>query len=79
MPIAAVPQYLGDDFKEVSPGMRFGHLLPIWTTRKDQEDSVNERAGKRSREGKDIAEMLQKKGMDTAIHSDLSMHRVLVG
>jgi len=30
MPIAAVPKYLGQDFKDASPGMRFGMLLNIW-------------------------------------------------
>ena len=34
MPIAAVPQYLGTDlktdFKDASPGMRFGMYLPLW-------------------------------------------------
>lgn len=30
MPIAAVPQYLGRDFKEASPGMRFGMYLTLW-------------------------------------------------
>lgn len=30
MPMAAVPQYLGQDFKEASPGMRFGMYLKLW-------------------------------------------------
>ncbi|WP_434782544.1 type III-B CRISPR module RAMP protein Cmr6 [Ferrovum myxofaciens] len=30
MPIAAVPNYLGQDFKETSPGMRFGMYLKLW-------------------------------------------------
>lgn len=30
MPIAAVPAYLGNDFKQASPGMRFNMLLPLW-------------------------------------------------
>lgn len=30
MPIAAVPAYLGNDFKDASPGMRFGMYLPLW-------------------------------------------------
>ncbi|GAB4403089.1 MAG: hypothetical protein OHK0048_21610 [Rhodoferax sp.] len=30
MPIAAVPAYLGQDFKDASPGMRFGMYLPLW-------------------------------------------------
>lgn len=30
MPIAAVPRYLGDNFDQASPGMRFGMYLRIW-------------------------------------------------
>lgn len=30
MPIAAVPAYLGRDFKDASPGMRFGMYLTLW-------------------------------------------------
>ncbi len=68
MPVAAVPKYLGQDFKEASPGMRFGHLLPIWTDRKDQEASVNNRAAKKSREGQEVSKMLHERGMDATIH-----------
>ncbi len=30
MPIAAVPAYLGQDFKDASPGLRFGMYLALW-------------------------------------------------
>jgi CRISPR-associated protein Cmr6 len=30
MPIAAVPSYLGSDFRHASPGMRFGMYLKLW-------------------------------------------------
>lgn len=30
MPIAAVPDYLGQDFSQASPGMRFGMYLSLW-------------------------------------------------
>jgi CRISPR-associated protein Cmr6 len=30
MPIAAVPAYLGTDFNEASPGLRFGMYLKLW-------------------------------------------------
>ena len=30
MPIAAVPNYLGQDFSSASPGLRFGMYLPLW-------------------------------------------------
>lgn len=67
MPIAAVPGYLGYDFKDASPGLRFGMFLPIWTIRSDQEEEVRKRAEKKSQEGKEIAEMLKKQGMEATI------------
>lgn len=30
MALAAVPLYLGNDFKQASPALRFGMLLPLW-------------------------------------------------
>ncbi len=30
MPVAAVPSYLGTDFSQASPGLRFGMYLPLW-------------------------------------------------
>ena len=30
MPIAAVPEYLGNDFFSASPGLRFGMYLKLW-------------------------------------------------
>lgn len=30
MPVAAVPAYLGRNFKNASPALRFGMLLPLW-------------------------------------------------
>ncbi len=30
MPIAAIPEYLGSDFKSASPGLRFGMFLQLW-------------------------------------------------
>jgi CRISPR-associated protein Cmr6 len=38
MPIAAVPEYLGKDFKTASPGLRFGMYLPLWGTNQRSED-----------------------------------------
>jgi CRISPR-associated protein Cmr6 len=38
MPVAAVPKYLGADFKSASPGMRFGMYLKLWgINRRSQE------------------------------------------
>jgi len=66
MPIAAVPHYLGKDFKTASPGQRFGIFLPIWTARADQEADIQKRAQAKSREGEEVASLLSR-GMDTAI------------
>ncbi|MFN3496107.1 MAG: hypothetical protein ACK40L_16530, partial [Hydrogenophaga sp.] len=30
MPVAAVPKYLGHDFTEASPALRFGMYLNLW-------------------------------------------------
>ncbi|NWG74441.1 MAG: type III-B CRISPR module RAMP protein Cmr6 [Rubrivivax sp.] len=66
MPAAAAPAYLGRDFKDASPALRFGLLLPIWTTRQDQEQDVNKRAEAWSREGEEVRE-LRRRGMEHAI------------
>lgn len=66
MAVAAVPSYLGQDFKDASPGMRFGMYLPIWTNRADQEAEVHKRADAKSREGDEVKDLL-KRGMDSAI------------
>lgn len=67
MPIAAVPAYLGQDFKDASPGLRFGMYLAIWTDRHDQEREVGKRAEARSLEGQELAAMLQEHGMEATI------------
>lgn len=67
MSLAAVPAYLGQDFKEASPGLRFGLLLAIWTDRQDQEQEVEKRARAKSKEGQEVAEMLKRLGMDATI------------
>jgi len=66
MPSAAVPAYLGRDFTNASPGLRFGLLLAIWTNRQDQEDEVNKRAQAKSWEGDEVRDLLRR-GMDEAI------------
>lgn len=67
MPIAAVPAYLGQDFRDASPGMRFGMYLAIWTDRLDQEAQVRKRAEAKSKEGQEVDEMLRREGMDATI------------
>ena len=67
MSVAALPAYLGQDFKDASPGMRFGMYLAIWTSRADQENEVRKRAGKKSHEGQEVQRWLQREGMDAAI------------
>jgi CRISPR-associated protein Cmr6 len=69
MPIAAVPAYLGKDFQDASPGLRFGMYLPIWTDRADQEQEVRKRGQAKSREGNEVAALLQSQGMDAAIRT----------
>ena len=66
MPTAATPAYLGKDFKSASPALRFGLLLPVWTTRHDQEQDVNKRAAAKSKEGDEVRDLLRR-GMDHAI------------
>ncbi|WP_457676804.1 type III-B CRISPR module RAMP protein Cmr6 [Thiolapillus sp.] len=67
MPIAAVPQYLGQDFSTASPGMRFSHYLQLWTSREDQEKEVKDRARQKSKEAREIKSMLESEGMDATI------------
>lgn len=69
MPIAAIPNYLGKrDLSTASPGMRFGMYLPIWTARADQEQQIRKMAGARSREGRELKEILDRPGIDAAIN-----------
>jgi CRISPR-associated protein Cmr6 len=65
--MAAAPAYLGRDFKDASPALRFGLLLPIWTNRADQEEEVKRRAEAKSSEGAEVRELLARGGMDHAI------------
>ena len=67
MPIAAVPNYLGLDFKDASPALRFGMLLPVWTERQDQEKEVHARANKESHKAKELKDFLDAHGMDATI------------
>ena len=67
MPMAAVPRYLGQDFENASPGLRFGLYLAVWMTRSDQEQEIRDRTDKGSREGGDLAARLASVGMDTLI------------
>ena len=70
MPIAAAPRYLLEQRTETaSPALRFGLLLPVWTTREDQKREVRKRAAAKSREGHEVKEMLDTQGMDVTIQS----------
>jgi len=40
MPIAAVPAYLGRDFKDASPGLRFGMYLTLWGINRRTQDNL---------------------------------------
>lgn len=39
MTIAAVPNYLGQDFSTASPALRFGMYLSIWNTQFEKESA----------------------------------------
>ena len=67
MAIAAVPAYLGKDFSQASPGLRFGQLLSIWTTREDQEAALRKRSAAKSREAEQLTADLQRSGVDVVI------------
>jgi CRISPR-associated protein Cmr6 len=69
MPIAAVPSYLGKDFRVASPALRFSLYLAIWTDRADQELEVRTRAKAKSPEGREVAALLQSQGMDATIRT----------
>lgn len=40
MPISATPHYLGQDFSEASPGMRFGMYLKLWGINRRSEEML---------------------------------------
>ena len=67
MPRAAIPNYMGEQLDDASPGLRFGFYLPIWVTRQDQESEVKERGSRRSREAQTIRRRIQDSGLDGAI------------
>lgn len=76
MPVAAVPAYLGRNFQNASPGLRFSILLPIWTSRADQENEVNKRAQARSKEGQELKSRLDQKESLDSIIADLVARKV---
>ncbi len=67
MTTAAVPAYMGKDFRSASPGLRFTYFLDIWTERSDQEAEVRKESGKKSREAEELNRVLSQNGMDAAI------------
>ena len=67
MTTAAVPAYMGKNFRSASPGLRFTYFLDIWTERADQEAEVRREAGRRSREAAALNRVLSQNGMDAAI------------
>jgi len=74
MPVAAVPKFIGQNFEDASPGLRFGLYLQMWTSREDQEKQVKERAAKRSYEGREVDVMLRDRGMDATIAALRNRH-----
>lgn len=67
MSIAAVPQYLGTNFKEASIGLKFGLYLKIWTNEEDQRNILRERAKRKSPEAERIRNLISRFGEEGAI------------
>lgn len=72
MPIAAVPEYLGQDFSSASPGMRFGMYLKLWGVNErsralswDARDTVYRIRG-RNRQERELKEDNKRAATDTA-------------
>lgn len=76
MAIAAVPRYLGSDFASASPGMRFSYFLGIWTTRADQEQSLREKSNAKSKEGMQLTNDIQARGLDTVLNDLLARNKL---
>lgn len=76
---AAAPAYLGCQFDDASPALRFGLLLSVWTSRDDQERQVNEWAERGSAEGVEVRAFRGQKGMDETIEELRSRGRSLPG
>ena len=63
MPIAAVPNYLGKDFSQASPGQRFSMYLPLWsnpqfTLEKDSKVSALKEAKKLNASDREVNQAL---------------------
>lgn len=78
MPIAAVPEYLGKDFSQASPGLRFGMYLPLWgTNQRSKEllwsthDIAHEVRGQQGQERE-----LKKENKGTALHQACALSAV---
>ena len=76
MATAAVPRYLSSDFASASPGMRFSYFLGIWTTRADQEQALREKSNARSREGEQLTQDIQARGLDTVLNDLLARNKL---
>lgn len=77
MPIAAVPNYLqrqiaGPALQLASPALRFGLLLPIWTSENDQREEVKRKAAGKSKEAAQLRNLLKQKGIDAVVHQLIS-------
>ena len=68
MSIPATPRYISSkEVEQASPALRFGLYLPIWTNREDQKREFTQRAGKKSREGAELARMRDEMGIEAAV------------
>ncbi|HXG33137.1 MAG TPA: type III-B CRISPR module RAMP protein Cmr6 [Bryobacteraceae bacterium] len=84
MPIPAVPKYLlnilGEsnlsNLEQASPGLRFGLLLPIWTTQQDQGKELDERSQAKSRQAERFAAEVSKQGRAQVIQEMVARQKL---
>jgi len=78
MPIAAVPAYLGKNFKDASPGMRFGMYLtlwegPAWSKIKDRPLDAAKHLNSNDKQTMQALLVRQKQAFDAAATADATL------
>ena len=78
MPIAAVPAYLGKNFKDASPGMRFGMYLtlwegPTWSKIKDRPLDAAKHLNSNDKQTMQALLVRQKQAFDAAASADATL------
>lgn len=87
MPTAAVPEYLGKDFSEASPGLRFGMYLTVWGVNRTANsnlwtlDDIGVEERGRNREKREVKYNNKAHALDQAknlnINDKTTMHALL--